>query len=330
MRTATSHMRPTAFGLLHGAFLCVFWTVLVSDSVRGQVSVLSAGNPAREWRTTQLEILKQQLQDKAVDGAFREELLAQQKWLNAWKPGGLGEEPLWPAPADLKKPAEEPVVDPAELAADLREKLFGAGAKPTVADTTALQELLAAHSGDIGVRQLHLHWLDQKQYRKTYPREIADAALRLFGLLEQVKPQSKEIQQAKAFCLYRRVRALAYRELPEVVKAQPIEDPKEFEAELLGAYSQLTKLGGKERSEFILIEVRMLRRDRFYGRALQQLTDHAQQIDRQWFLKKQRDLLQELGWEFPAKEAAAVYAKAYPQAVAAEQESAGAAKEAEL
>jgi hypothetical protein len=294
------------------------------------VSVLSAGNPAREWRTTQLAILKQQLQDKAVVGEFREELLAQQKWLTAWKPGGLGEEPLWPAAADIKKPVEEPVVDPSGLAADLRERLFGEGAKPTTADTTALQELLAAHSGDIGVRQLHLHWLDQNQYRKTYPREIADAALRLFGLLEQVKPQSKEVQEARAFCLYRRVRALAYCELPDVVKAQPIEDLKEFEAELLGAYNQLEKLGGKGRSEFILIEVRMLRRDQFYGLALQQLTDHAQHIDKQWFLKKQRDLLQELGWEFPAKEAAAVYAKAYPQAVAAELESTDGQNEAEL
>lgn len=330
MRTVYRRIRLAGVGLLYAMLSCALSVVLFSGNAVAQVSVLSAGNPAREWRATQLELLKQQLQDKAVQGAFRDELLAQQKWLTAWKPGGLGGEPLWPAPADVKKPMQEPIVDPSGLAADLRKKLFGAGAQPTTADTTALQELLTAHSGDIGVRQLHLQWLDQKQYRRTYPREIADAALRLFGLLEQVKPQSKEIQQARAFCLYRRVRALAYRELPEVAKALPIEDQKEFDAELIGAYSQLTKLGGEGRSEFVLVEVRMLRRDRFYGRALAHLTDHAEQIDTQWFLKKQRDLLRELGWEFPATEAGAVYAKVYPQAVAAEVETAGDAQDEEF
>jgi len=330
MRTVNCRIRPVSTGLLYAMFTCALSVVLFSGNAMAQLSVLSAGNPAREWRSTQLELLKQQLQDKAVQGAFRDELLAQQKWLNAWKPGGLGGEPLWPAPDDVKKPVEEPVLDPSGLAADLRKKLFGAGAQPTTADTNALQELLAAHSSDIGVRQLHLHWLDQKQYRKTYPREIADAALRLFGLLEQVKPRSKEVQQARAFCLYRRVRALAYRELPDVAKAQPIKDQKEFEAELIGAYNQMIELGGKRRSEFVLIEVKMLRRDRFYGRALALLTDHTEQIDNQWYLKKQRDLLRELGWEFPAKEAGEVYAKAYPQAVAAEVETNGAARDEEL
>ncbi len=313
---------PTNRGLLYPTLTWLVLLTLLPDIVSGQVSVLSAGSPAREWRSTQLELLKQQLQDKAVGGAFRDELLGQQKWLMAWKPGGLGDEPLWSAPAKLEQPVEEPIVDPTGLAAVLREKLFGADAKPTTADTTALQELLVAHSDDIGVRQLHLHWLDQKQYRKTYPREIADASLRLFGLLEQVMPQSTEVEQASAFCLYRRVRALTYRELPEVAQAQPIEDQGKFDSELLGAYNQLLEVVGKGRSEFVLIEVQMLRRDRFYGSALDRLTDHALQIDKPWFLQQQRDLLRELSWDFPAKEAAAVYARAYPEAVAAELDAA--------
>lgn len=49
------------------------------------------------------------------------------------------------------------------------------------------------------------------------------------------------------------------------------------------------------------------------------LTDHATNIDPQWFLKKQRDLLFELGWDTPGKEAAEVYQKAFPEAVEAEE-----------
>ncbi len=302
-------------------FVCFFCFVLAaaSTTATAQLSVLSAGNPAKEWRNTQLELIKQQLNDSSVKGAFRDELESQQKWLSAWNPGSLGDEPLWAAPKNLKALQKEPVVDPAKLAAKLRERLLGKGAKPTAKDTAELQALLAKHSGDVGIRQLHLHWLDQPQYRKTYPREIADAALRLFGLLEQLKPQSEDIEQAKAYCLYRRARALAYRELPEVAKAIPIEDPKQFDAELIGAFAQLTSLAGSDRSEFILLDVRILRRDHFYGRALARLTDHASQIDKKWFLKKQRDMLKEMGWDYPAQEAAEVYAKAYPDAVATEE-----------
>jgi hypothetical protein len=283
-------------------------------SANAQLNVLSAGNPAQGWRKSQLASLKQQLGDPSIRGELREELAAQLKWLEAWKPGALTAEALWEKPASIPAPSVEPIIDPDRVAEALRARLFGPEAKPTTRDTTELQKLLAEHSGDIGIRQLHLHWLDQEQYRKTYPDEIADAAIRLVGLLDQLKPVTKEIQAAKAFCLYRRTRALAYREMPEVIKEKPIEDPVKFEASLIGAYNQLVAFSGKGRSEFILVEIRMLRRDHFYGRALNLLTDHSVNIERQWFLKKQRDLLRELGWEAPAKEAAAIYQKAFPEA----------------
>ncbi|MEZ6138458.1 MAG: hypothetical protein R3C53_26545 [Pirellulaceae bacterium] len=281
------------------------------QAAKAQLGVLSAGNPTKEWRKTQLALLEQQLGDSKVKGELREELLAQQKWLTAYQPGGLTEKPLWEKPESVPAPVAEPIVDPNETAADLRERLLGPKAKPTTKDTTELQELLVDNSGDIGIRQLHLHWLDQKQYRKDYPDEIADAAIRLSGLLEQLK-QTEEVRLAQAYCLYRRARALAYRELPDVIEKKPIEDPEKFEAELVGAYNQLISAAGAGRSEFILMDIRMLRRDHFYGQALVLLTDHASNIDRQWFLKKRRDLLREIGWQAPAKEAAELYAKAFP------------------
>lgn len=293
-----------------------------------QLNVLSTGDAKKEWHKTQLLLLEQQLEDETVTGELREEVLAQQKWLSTWKPGALTDEPLWEAPRSVAKPLQEPVVDPNGLAADLRARLLGPKAKPTIKDTNSLQELLARHSEDVGVRQLHLHWLDQTQYRKTYPRQIAAAAMRLLGMLEQMEPEDEEVQLAKAFCLYRRVRALAYRELPEVLREQPLEDPEQFESELLGAFDQLIALSGKGRSEFVLIENRMLRRDRFYGRALVQLTDYAEQIEPQLFLKKRRDLLRELGWEQPAQEAAEIYALAFPEEVQAENEAQAGAEHA--
>ncbi len=192
--------------------------------------------------------------------------------------------------------------------------MLGPTAHPTVQDTTELQQMLATHNADVGLRQLHLHWLDQRQFRKQYPDEIADAALRLAGLLEQL-PSTADIQLAKEYCYYRRTRALAYRELPEVLRDKPIDDLAKHQAQLLGAYQQLISVAGTGRPEFVLAEIRMLRRDQFYGRAISKLTDYASSIEKEWFLKKQRDLLRELGWEAPAGEAAKIYAQAFPQQV---------------
>ena len=62
----------------------------------------------------------------------------------------------------------------------------------------------------------------------------------------------------------------------------------------------------------------MLRRDGWFGRALNMLEDHGERLELQWYLKKRRDLLQELTWEGPAKEAAALYAEKFPEEVAKE------------
>ena len=107
-------------------------------------------------------------------------------------------------------------------------------------------------------------------------------------------------------------RALAYQELPEVVAEKPIADPQQHETDLIIAYNQLVDLFGRGRPEFILLEIRMLRRDHWYGQALRLLEKYGDLIEPQWFLEKRRDLLLEMGWSAPAKEAAQVYATAFP------------------
>ncbi len=294
------------------AILC--WGPGGACTAIAQLSVLSEGDPARQWQKVQIASLEEQLANAATQDALRRELQSQLKWLRLWKPGQLTEAPLWKQDESARQRLSEPIIDPDGLATSLRQRLLGSEATPTTDDTDELQALLSEHPDDVGVRQLHLHWLDQSVYRKTYPMEIADAAIRLVGLLEQLRPQTPDIESARAYCLYRRGRALAYRELPDVIKQNPIEDPAQHAAELLGAYNQLVDMVGRRQPEFILLDIRMLRRDRWNGQALALLEDHAGAIEKRWFLKKRRDLLHELGWELPAKEAGSLYSAAFPDA----------------
>jgi hypothetical protein len=291
-----------------------------------QLTVLSQGNTQLKWRESQLATLQQQLADADLGGELEQELQAQSKWLNAWQPGKLTEQSLWDGKPGLGggkseiKLWQEPTLDPRGKAKKLRQRLLGEKASPTIEDTRELQKLLAENDNDIGIRQLHLHWLDQQQYRKTYPLEIAEAAAKVIALLEAVAKPDGEIKLARTHCLYRRGRALAYRELPEVLEKQPL-SPAQLEqnrAEMVGAYRQLKSAVPDFRPEFILLDIRMLRHDHWNGRALVLLEDFSSQLNQQWYLKKRRDLLRDLGWDGPAKEAEKIYSTAFPEALATE------------
>lgn len=302
-------------------FILLLMLSTSAQNARAQLAVLSNGNTTEKWRQAQLETLSDQLTNGQANGPLKRELESQREWLSKWQPGELSKAPMW-SRATAKGRFTEPILDPNKRATKLRETLLAKNAKPTVKDTKRLERLLAQFSGDIGVRQLHLHWLDQRHYRKQYADEIADAALRLSGLLEQVKPQTQETKVARAFCLYRRGRALAYRELPDVVAENPIKDQGKHTGKLVGTFSELIAMVGSGRPEFILLEIRMLRRDHWYGQALALLESNGRLIERQWFLKKRRDLLKELGWQEPYEEAADIYEANFPNEVTAEKSDA--------
>ena len=291
--------------------------VLISASAQAQLTVLSQGNKQAQWRNSQIAVLQQQLSDSKLNADLKAELQSQVKWLSAWKPGTLSEEPMWSSKA-VSKLLVEPNVDPKGKAGKLRERLFGDKAKPTAEDTGDLQELLTQHDNDLGIRQLHLHWLDQPQYRKLYPQEIADASAKVLALLDAVAKPDQKIALARIFCLYRRGRALVYRELPGVLEEKPMseEEVTKHEAELVGVYRQLKTLVPEDRPEFVLLDIRMLRHDHWNGRALAVLEDFGSQLNRQWYLRTRRDILRDLGWEGPAKEAANIYATAFPEETA--------------
>jgi hypothetical protein len=111
---------------------------------------------------------------------------------------------------------------------------------------------------------------------------------------------------------------LAYRELPDVVRQTPIDDPERLNQEIESAYQDLIARVGTGRSEFILLEIRMLRRAKFYGQALALVEKYGSVIQPRWYLKKRRDLLKELQWDFPSAEAAKIYANEFPDEVAKE------------
>ncbi len=306
-------MRRVLIGLIMGGML------LCSPQAFGQLTILSQGNKQAKWKESQLAALQSQLLEPQLTDELKLELQSQSQWLSAWKPGELASAPLLPE-VERQEVWQEPELDPEGLAVELRKRLLGKGAKPTAEDTKQLQQLLTENDNDLGVRQLHLHWLDQKQYRKTYPQEIADAAAKVVALLDAVDRPDRETELARAFCWYRRGRALAYRELPDVLKAKPMtdEERKMNQAELLGAQRELKKVASEPRIEFVLLDVRMLRQDHWNGRALALLEGFAGQLSQQWFLKKRRDILRNLGWEGPANEAAVIYAKEFPEEVAKE------------
>lgn len=83
-------------------------------------------------------------------------------------------------PLELRK---EPIINPNGLSDKLREALFNGKTPPTVEDTTALQTALMEHSGDVRLRQLQMHWVDQPRYRNEYWKEIGDACGRVIFII---------------------------------------------------------------------------------------------------------------------------------------------------
>ncbi len=289
--------------------------VLHAGIALGQLTVLSKGNTAAEWRKAQLAQIETQLNDNATKEELRLELTAQKEWLTNYSTEKLSPQPSKPVEKSTAA-MEDPVLDPDKKAEAIRNKLFGPKAKPTAADTEKLRVALEKVPNDIGLRQLQLHWLDQPQYREEYPAEIADAASRLRGLLEsnkKIDPAVKKV--AVAMTLYRQARALGYRLDLDLEKKKPLEKEvrEKVASQLVGVYTQIMSLVGPGHVEFVLLEIRMLRRDNWFGRALQLLELHGSTIAPRWYLEKRRDLLRDLGWKAPAAQAHEMFAAAFPE-----------------
>ena len=290
--------------------------VLFASFCPGQNDALHQDTAANQWKTTQLEELDQRLDSGTAKNTQRRELESRKAWLTKWTPGKMDADAR--ENSSLPKVRTEPILNSIP-ATELQKELMavqGSGEENTV--IRIFEKAIANHPNDIGTQQLHLSWIDHPLRRKSFLNEIEVSTNRLLKLLETQDRLAPEIQLARQFTLYRRGRALAYRELPDVVKHTPITDPKRLDDAIRSAYEELISSSGSGRPEFVLLEIRVLRRDEKFGTALCMLEKFGSVIKPKWYLKKRRDLLKELQWEFPHDEAAAIYASKFPEEVAKE------------
>lgn len=321
LEESVSVPRPEVSWLAMSRFSLVFLAVLTISALNSatslaQLQTLSRGNADLQWRDAQVKECDKQLADEKLPEELKLELQAQRGWLVKWNPKKLD-----PAATGQNKAAElrkEPVIDPQELAGKLRDALFNSKTPPTVEDTTALQTALMENSGDVGLRQLQMHWVDQPRYRNEYWKEISEACGRVISLLADEKP-SDAVKLATAFAHYRKARAQAHALRGIASKnsgVTGIDKLKEEDIKLLNdgigeSALQIESLVGSGQPEFFQIEIYTLRRDHWSGRALELLEQNANALDQSAHLLEKKALLEALSWKAATGQVAAAL-KAIP------------------
>lgn len=177
-------------------------------------------------------------------------------------------------------------------------------APPQIINRTVDTAEPAANDGDPVHRlKSRLEWMDHPARRKQHLREIISASA---TLLQKLRDQPATSRQELADVLYRRGRALGYRELPDVRVRWPIEDPDALHTAFEATFSELGELVDVTQPRYILLAIRRERRLENRGRALALLeTYRKHHPDPAWYLKKRADLLKELLLPTAAHQAAA-------------------------
>ena len=301
MRSKTS---STAYMLI------VFIAVIgLTGTVHSQSIPLPTGKVAAFWKLSILAEIDDRLAGDPINDSFRNELESRKTWLEEWIPGHMTDEPR--INSHVPQLRNEPILE-SVLSNKLRKQLTWKSTDCDKSDILLLRQTLAGYPNDLGLQQLNIQWLDLSSRRKQHLEEIEISVRRFIDSLVRQESPSPEMRLATEFAMYRLGRALAYRELPDVVKQTPIKDPDKLSQQILLAYNNLIAVAGTGRSEFILLEIRILRREGSYGKSLVLLEKYASVIKRKWYLKKRRDLLKELEWKLPNAEAAQIYAKDFP------------------
>jgi hypothetical protein len=148
------------------------------------------------------------------------------------------------------------------------------------------EEIIAAADAVIGT-------FDSEAIREGLGRR-KDAEVDEGFTLEEAEDERDALVKA----LYSKARAIAFRELPEVIEEDPIEDQSEQDEAFDAAYEALAEWVDPAGADYFLLEVRRHWRAGNYGQALQALNKHldADHPDR-LHLEKRRDLYELLGWE---------------------------------
>ncbi|WP_145370003.1 hypothetical protein [Maioricimonas rarisocia] len=161
-------------------------------------------------------------------------------------------------------------------------------------------------TADRSERIAYLHALDGIHNRKQHlPRVIAaaDAVIETIGeevwtrSPEELSSRQQEVRQQLIDALYRKGRALAYMELPDVIARHPIIDQEEHDRRFEANFQQLARLVDTTERKFFLLHIRRDRRRGDHGQAIRLLNRYLAESPDVWlFHKKRRDLYGLLGW----------------------------------
>lgn len=181
-----------------------------------------------------------------------------------------------------------------------------------------VKRTLKKYPEDKRALKVRMHRLDDEKTRKKHLEKVIDAANAVIAEIDQDKlaayfgtRHDSETDEEKALhkkmtsqketlidALYRKARAVAYRELPDVVKENPIKDQKKQDAEFDEAVKALSKWVDVESKEYFLLAVRKERRKGKHAAAIKLLSKHSNNKNPEFLhLKKLRDLYGEMGWE---------------------------------
>ncbi len=178
-------------------------------------------------------------------------------------------------------------------------------------------ELTAEFPDDRDVLVAILECLDAEEGREDRREEIIVAANAVIATFDQSailqglgRRDDAEVEEGLSHddaederdilvdALYSKARAIAFRELPEVVISKPIANQAEQDAEFDAAYEALAEWVDPTDADYFLIEVRRHWRAGHYGQALEALNEHLDEDHPDLLhLEKRRDLYELLGWE---------------------------------
>ena len=178
--------------------------------------------------------------------------------------------------------------------------------------------MLKEKPADFDVLKLKLKFLDHVKYRKERLPKVVEAADAVLAQIDtsklathfgtNINPEDpkavalrKKMESRRSLLrdtLYRKGRALGYMELEEVIAKHPIADKKAHNKAFESNFAELRKWADVEAKEYMLLCVRRDRRRKRYGAALKLLSKHIPgSTPNYWYIKKRRDLFEQLGWK---------------------------------
>ncbi|MEW4487034.1 S8 family serine peptidase [Thalassoglobus sp. JC818] len=168
---------------------------------------------------------------------------------------------------------------------------------------------------DVHVERLHLADDDDRKKHLGTVVELADQVIdhipqnkiRKYFDRRRTQSTSEEKETKKKWetarkhlidAIYRKGRALAYMELPDVIEDHPIDDPKQHEKEFDANFQLLSSWVDPTSKDYFLLQIRYDRRRGNFGEALKILNKNFGSGQPVYFhYKKRRDLYELLGWD---------------------------------